>query len=587
MDQTEIFGENQSTELLQNTDDGFANDSCVTETMTYSELTETMPDNQNSNNDEVLVDYRSEKKEDNNENYRALQPGTVLNEQYSIERVIGEGGFGITYVAFDKYLKIKVAIKEYFPGQFATRNTRSGNNYISVIGGECELMFNDFLERYEQEGERLTKFSNLGGIVSVLNFFKENGTAYMVMEFIEGCTLKEYLNTKGDVVSWDETLRMMKPVIESLKIVHEAGIVHRDISPDNIMITNSGDIKIIDFGAARYSDDGKSKTIMLKHGYAPPEQYYKHGNQGPWTDIYALCAVMYRMITGTKLPDAMSIMTNTKKKEPISQFAIIPEYVENVIDKGTAPDIENRIKSVDELGQYLYQNLKMEEHLPGRKRKSAGVYLGIGAVAAICILICVFALKTGSNRDDKADEEPGSMVNSQTENTPGENSDLLKNEEVFEDQAEVYEDEASADNLESVQDIIPDSFAKTEVAKESQIKVSDCENGVKVDSIDKNLTEVQIPDTIGGKSVVSICVSGSNIISIVLPDGIKSIDENAFKNCVYLERVYIPGSVEDISTTAFTNCLSLKEVVVAGSNRHYYSDGNSLKDSNGVVLVEW
>ena len=233
-----------------------------------------------------------------------LRMGTRLNNRYLIQGVLGEGGFGITYVGMDEVLCQKVAVKEFFPRGAITRNNQQTNEVVSVYGTKA-ANFHRGEEKFLQEARTLAQFNNVAGVVRVQDFFRENGTAYIVMEYLEGITLKQYLQTYGPI-SVEEMQNIFAPILEALDKIHQNGVIHRDISPDNIMCLPEGEAKLMDFGAARdytdYSEEGLS--VILKMGFAPIEQYDSHGKQGPWTDIYALGATMYQCLTGRKPDDA-------------------------------------------------------------------------------------------------------------------------------------------------------------------------------------------------------------------------------------------------------------------------------------------
>ena len=225
-----------------------------------------------------------------------LPIGHILKERYYVGHALGYGGFGVTYAAFDTILQTRVAIKEYLPNEFATR--MPGLASVSIYEDEKQIQYKKGLDGFVNEARKLAKFSDHPGIVSVTDFFEENYTAYLVMEYIEGKTIKEYLLEKeGGRIPFDEALSLMMPIMDTLCEVHKSGMIHRDISPDNIIISNDGDVKLIDFGAARYAMTGKTKSlsVILKPGYAPEEQYRSNGEQGPWSDVYAVGATLYRM----------------------------------------------------------------------------------------------------------------------------------------------------------------------------------------------------------------------------------------------------------------------------------------------------
>ena len=233
-----------------------------------------------------------------------MVPGTVLLDRYIIGKVLGFGGFGVTYIAWDKKLEQKVAIKEYLPGEFSTR--MPGQTFVTVFNGEKTEQYYNGLKKFVDEAKRLAKFQNEPGIVKIFDSFEENRTAYIVMEYLEGETLSEYLNREGTIPE-DLAVDMLRPVMESLITVHGEGLIHRDIAPDNIFLTTSGEVKLIDFGASRYATTthSRSLTVIVKPGYSPEEQYRSRGDQGAHTDVYAVSATLYKMITGKTPPDAM------------------------------------------------------------------------------------------------------------------------------------------------------------------------------------------------------------------------------------------------------------------------------------------
>ncbi|MBQ3426404.1 MAG: protein kinase [Clostridia bacterium] len=286
-----------------------------------------------------------------------LRPGTILNGKYYLGRALGEGGFGITYIGWDLNLEMKVAIKEYFPGGFVSRDV-SNTDAVTVFSGNAAGAFEIGKNKFVNEAKALAKFDNLPGIVSVKDFFLENGTAYISMEFIEGETLKSFLNRNGGKVSPDTVFAMMRPLMKSLIEVHKSGIIHRDISPDNIMITKDSTVKLLDFGAARdiSADGNKSLSIQLKPGYAPEEQYRTHGKQGPWTDVYALCATIYRAITGIAPVESLERLQQDTLAMPSALGVNIDPARESAIMRGMSVFANGRQQTVSELYYQIYTN---------------------------------------------------------------------------------------------------------------------------------------------------------------------------------------------------------------------------------------
>ena len=300
------------------------------------------------------MSFKRKKVESMEENLHCLRKGTRLIGRYTIECVLGQGGFGITYLGIDELHEKKVAIKEFFPQGIVTRNIEYQDTVTVTFVGEKDN-YEKGKERFLKEARTMAKFSKDEGIVKALDFFEINNTAYIVMEYLEGITLKQYLR-ENQRIAPEDLIELLVPLIESLDEIHSQGMIHRDISPDNIMVLPDGRIKLMDFGAARdYTDFGeKSLSIVLKPGYAPPEQYQTHGVQGPWTDIYALCATMYKCITGENPPDAIErVMDDSLKK--ISEFGItIPPQEEAAIIKGMSVSAKDRYQDIKDFCEDLY-----------------------------------------------------------------------------------------------------------------------------------------------------------------------------------------------------------------------------------------
>jgi len=274
-----------------------------------------------------------------------LLPGTMLRNRYRIGRVLGEGGFGITYVGWDTVLNLKVAVKEFYMSGYVGRMNQYSLSVQVSMSTHGEI-FTKNRNRFLDEARVLAKFADEAGIVGIRDFFEENNTAYIVMTFLDGVTLKEYLKQHGRL-SWAQTFSIMRPILTSLCTVHEQGIIHRDISPDNIMLTNRGQVKLLDFGAARdvSGNDAHSLSIILKPGFAPEEQYRTKGHQGPWTDVYALCATMYRCITGVT-PDESTERTYFDKIRPPHELCSCPPAVSQVLMKGLSVYAQDRYPTV-------------------------------------------------------------------------------------------------------------------------------------------------------------------------------------------------------------------------------------------------
>ncbi len=274
----------------------------------------------------------------------ALKEGVILRGRYVVGKVLGKGGFGITYLCYDLKENRRVAIKEYLPDTLAHRN--SGETRVSIYDGEKEGFFKSGAQKFFDEAKLVSRFNGNPNIISVYEFFYENNTTYFAMEYLDGVDFKTYISQHGGRLNEGEVLYVANKVTEALMIIHSAGILHRDISPDNVFICSNGNIKLIDFGAARQvvGEASKSMSVILKQGFAPLEQYQKKGKQGPWTDIYALGASMYYAIKGEVPEDAM-----TRLEDDRLDLNGVSAETGVLIRRMLAPKASDRPQSVIEL----------------------------------------------------------------------------------------------------------------------------------------------------------------------------------------------------------------------------------------------
>ncbi len=287
-----------------------------------------------------------------------LAPGTVLMGKYVVGKVLGKGGFGVTYLAYDLKRECKAAIKEYMPDALAYRIP--GNTIISTYEGDKAENFRLGAEKFYEEAKTVSRFNGHPNIINVQEFFYENNTAYFVMEYIEGVDLKTYAVQKGGTLSEEECIRLLTPVMDALIVVHSVGVLHRDISPDNIYVTKDGGVKLLDFGAARQvlGEKSKSLSVVLKPGFAPIEQYQTRGKQGQWTDVYALAATMYYCLTGQVPEAAMDRVYEDTNKKAAELKDGVSQQVTEALTKALEVRAENRYKTVYEFKRSI---VNMEE----------------------------------------------------------------------------------------------------------------------------------------------------------------------------------------------------------------------------------
>lgn len=295
-----------------------------------------------------------------------LPPGSILLGRYLIGRVLGEGGFGITYIGFDLRLELKVAVKEYFPSNWVTRSAEQSLAVTRYTGASGS--YEHGLERFLREARTMAKVVKQREIVSVRDFFEANDTAYIVMEYVDGTTFKELVAQRGGRIEPKELFSLVEPLFPALAAVHAAGLIHRDISPDNLMLEGSC-VRLLDFGCAREATLGsETMTITLKHGFAPIEQY-QHKGQGPWTDVYALSATLYYCLTGKTPPQALDRLLDDELILPRRLGVALTEQQEKALLRGMAVRQHQRFRTVEELHAALYA--KEERPFPPKERTAS------------------------------------------------------------------------------------------------------------------------------------------------------------------------------------------------------------------------
>lgn len=336
---------------------------------------------------------------------RYLPPGTILEERYVVGRVIGQGSFGITYIGRDTLFDDVVAVKEYFPAHHVFRNV-TGDEGIKVClyEDEDQTEYEQMMGKFLDEAKRLSQFREVRGIVSVRDFFFANNTAYMVMEYVEGVSLKEYVEKNGPMKG-EWVLLHMDPLMDALERIHETGLIHRDISPDNIIVKPDLSLELIDFGSARQTntEEEKSLTVVFKRGFSPAEQYRSRGEQGIFTDVYAVCATMYFCLTG-KVPDeALERIFVDETPSLLSMPEIeLSRCQKKAVMKGISVRAQERYSSIRELRMAL--NGETDRHNRGKVLCAMGV-----TVCLIAGVVYRYVSGDGEMQDERMPIVSGSI----------------------------------------------------------------------------------------------------------------------------------------------------------------------------------
>lgn len=337
-----------------------------------------------------------------------IDAGTVLIDRYLIGNALGFGGFGVTYIGYDQKLKRKVAIKEYLPSEFATRALHQPD--VMINNNEKKMQqFTAGMKKFLEEAKKLAKLSSLDGIVHIYDSFEANHTAYIVMEYLEGETLASYMKREKKLTE-EAAMDIIVPVLQTLEEVHHSGIIHRDIAPDNIFLAKGQDgkthVKLIDFGASRYASTSHSKslTVLIKPGYSPAEQYQSNGEQGTFTDVYAVGAVLYHLVTGVRPEDAFERRTQIQSggkdplKDPSCYNDELSENFENALMNALSVRVEDRSETADAFLQELISGEPVKRRVSSIRRIDfmrwplwAKIGVPASAAAAITLIVLLAA----------------------------------------------------------------------------------------------------------------------------------------------------------------------------------------------------
>ena len=534
-----------------------------------------------------------------------LPVNTILNGRYIIGKVLGEGGFGITYLGYDLQTDTKAAIKEYFPSGISYRFSGQSRT-VSIQDKGSSEQFAKGKERFLGEARTVYRFRDEENIVNVLDFFSENNTVYIVMEYIEGVSLGQYLSQNGRVGDFDELYKILRPVMVSLDHVHKAGLIHRDISPSNLMIDMNGTVKLLDFGTARsMSEDGeKSLSVVLKHGFAPMEQYKTHGKQGAWTDVYAICATMYKLLTGQTPVSAMDRM-DSEMPLPSALGVKISPAQEEVLFKGLALPVKDRIQTVGELIELFdaaskpaeaekkqpvnsaaaLKEKRQTENAAAKKAPNKKAIYIIAAILAlgVCISFFIFA---SPNKIIARGSCGGSAEWSLTED----GTLTISGTGAMEDYtyaAQSWYEHAGAINSVIISDRITHIGygAFSGCTSLSEITIPDSVTSIADCAFYgcSSLTEITIPDSV--TSIGSLAFFGcSSLTEITIPSSVTRIAGGAFEDCSSLTEITIPDSVTSIDYGAFYDCYNLSDVYYSGSESDWskikiYASNNCLTNA--------
>lgn len=291
-----------------------------------------------------------------------LAPGTTLDDRYLVGRLLTYNGEGASYISYDNVAHEKVVIREYFPDTFCTRSRSSDS---VTVNPDCLAKYKTYMSEFAEVNKTLSRLRTLQNIQPAIDLFVQNNTTYAVYPYVEGLSLKKFLQSNSGRLSWEQVKKMFPPVFTTLSLTHNAGVIHRGISPENILVTTRGELKICGFCISAIRTSNSELTPELYSGYAAPEQYSSLEWQGSWTDVYAISAVLYRILTGCVPTEAYRRIGNDDLIEPIQINPDIPADISRIIMKGMAVRSEDRIQTITELVTRLFEQPQYIAHEKG------------------------------------------------------------------------------------------------------------------------------------------------------------------------------------------------------------------------------
>ena len=480
-----------------------------------------------------------------------LETGTILADRYQLCMKIGQGGSGITYSAMDETLNVPVAIKEYFPKSYVYRNVEMSDEV--QVNEDSESIFADGLRRFIRESQSMTALESVPGVVHIRDYFSENGTAYIVMDFVRGVTFGQYVAEHHPKIG--ELKKMLRGPIDALIAVHRAGILHRDINPSNLIVEEDGNVRLIDFGSAGISDNKKGTSIYVSDGYAAPELYKPNMMQGPWIDVYGMAAVFYGALTMQQPQDALQ----REHQDQITWENLdIGKSDRKVLTKAFALRPENRTGSMEEFRARLY-HLPLPEEVLARKRlikKSIGIFTFVLLFTVAILINFLHGLPVGNGLFCTLDFRGWHVVN--------------------------------ADHNVNSEMCLPESIL-----------------GIPVKSVGKyafsgndSIISLEIPGTITTVEAGAF-QSCRNLQSLRLDEGIERIESSAFYDCEALFETYLPQTLSYVSANAFDNCSDrlflwgerggFAETYARSLSLPFASEAEFVTEENetGLTLVSW